>query len=166
VAEAQGEGVAEALLALLEHRQRLARPAHRLGQLGLLGAWWQGRLRRARRDRPFHQLVLELAGRFDQQLEERLGELWWQACLGAASQVAVKDLRHPPGLHHRDAVLLLVLGDFAADLKALAKQAHDLLVDRVEPIAKALQPLLAHAGTPSSRPLTKASLHSASESSA
>ena len=61
---------------------------------------------------------------------------------------------------------LLVLGDFAADLEALAEQARDLFVDRVQPIAKPLQPFVAHADAPSSKPLTKASLHSASESSA
>ena len=47
-------------------------------------------------------------------------------------QVARADDLDPVGLHHRDLVLALVDGDFAADLEALAEQAGDLVVDHVE----------------------------------
>ena len=71
-----------------------------------------------------------------------------QVDLGAAGEVAGADLGDPLGLHHRDPVLTLVLGDFAADLEALAEQARDLLVDRVEPLAKPAEPVLTHRRPP------------------
>ena len=97
---------------------------------------------------PLHQLVLELAGGADQQLEELAGEVLGQADGGAAGEVARPHLGDPLGLHHRDPVLALVVGDFAADLEALAKQARDLLIDRVEPVAEPAEAVVAHDDLP------------------
>src|ERR1044072_9442737 len=108
---------------------------------------------------PLHQLVLELAGGADQELEELGGEIGGQAGLGAAGEGARPHLGDPLRLHHRDSLRRLVAGVFAADLEALTEQAGDLLVERVEATAEALE--ATHASAPSSRPLAYAWLHSA-----